>query len=448
MTFAPTLEHITRNNNPARNFSSQHLENLYFFGVIFIYLPLLPIGNAETQPFIWLFVVLLGAPWLLLNGNQRINTFSLYGFAFATIIWARLWVDSINGTPDIAFSVKYIFIILCLCTSFLVKSGHTRTALNCVIIAHVIVLGISIIPGLNSAFSSAMTMFFGRYSGDLFDVRGLSYFAPEPSYAAICLGGLLALDQIEKAKSYKRIFDLRTGTIIILLMSTKALMGAVILLIFGLSFLIGRPSLVKTICAAAGAALVGIVSLNSGRVSQLLEMLKAIDWSQLDLETSLTAISLVEASGSTRLITNSSAFLGGIKNWHGNGIGSYGQQWVTWADAAGWQLLERHEVLGDAYKAGLPATNHSVIANLTFEVGAIFIIWYLAFLSYVFINKEMKHRWTCFWYVFLLTIFLSLFQYQITNPMIWYIFIVYKAIYTNSAEETSPATSLIKLAKA
>lgn len=414
--------------------SPPSIGDFYLLGAVFIYTPLLPVGNAETQPFMWLATIILFGSWTLLTGKAQLNTFIFFGLSLALLIFTRFWADLIQGEANIIFLIKYLFIIATLGTSYLVFKFDSNRVLNFVIYLHCTVLLISIIPGANSVFTDIMTAFFERYSGNLYSVRGLSYFSPEPSYAAICLSGVLALDQIDKATKKKNSFSFRTGVILVLLMSTKALMAAVVLMIYGISYLIGRPSILKTVGAVSFAFLIASAALSSGRVAQLVGQLDQVNWAQLDLQTTLVAVSLLEPSGSTRLITNSSAFYGGFQNGLGNGIGTYNQQWIKWSDAMGWQLLERHEVLGEAYVAGLPTTNHSVFANMTFDLGIIFIVWYILFLAYVFYNKEMKHRWTCFWYIFLLTLFLSVFQYQVTNPMLWYVLILYKNIYKGNEE--------------
>ncbi len=424
---------IDRFNHKHTPIVKQDLYNLFFLGCIFVYIPILPIDIAECQPYLWLICCFIGLAFIF-NFGFKIDSVSALSIALFFFVTARFIADYATYSVNTIDFLRYIFPCAGLFFAFMAKKPPSIIIIDAVIFLHLLMVIFTIIPGFNELFREFMLNIYGRYGKLLLSgTRGISFLSPEPSYAAFYLSVVLATLRIFSETGVKSKMIFRELLLVFLIACTKSIAGVIVIIIYSMSFVFFDAKLrvkIVMIVLLFSAIPAAIEYTRFGKT-----ILRAADYaySEGSISDVINVASLVEPSGSARIIQNSAALYGAIRRPLGNGLGSYGDKWWYWADNMGWYVLPEHEVLSEHYLERRPLAAHAIIPQLSHDIGLSIFVWFSAFLMIIFrCRKSMKSSTNFF--IFGLCIIFFLYQSQMTNPSIWYLLALY---YYSSREKST-----------
>lgn len=393
--------------------TAETLQNIFYFGLFFVYLPILPI-DLETQPFIALVPVLIYLIHKIINEKTyKISEPAAFVLSLTFILVARLLLDIVS-TSKFAGLIWLIKYLVGPC-AFIYASQLTKPPpykmLVYVMAANILLLSLLSIEPFASYINQIMNLIYMRYStGDKF--RGVSLFSPEPSYTVNYIL-LFILFGFFYAKNNKIKYSLLVVGALLLL-SNRSMTAYAYLTAALAWFLVKSGTKFRLIALGSIFSVSGLVT-NSERISLMIDAAKNID-----LENIVLAISIIEPSGSTRVLVNTLALAGGLISLAGNGLGSFGDYWISTVQKIGWEFYFDHEVIGRYYSDGLLMPPQSFLSSLVFDTGIAGLIWFMAFTFWYF-KKISKSNLSSSHLYFIAVVFSVsfIFQGQISNPIPW-----------------------------
>jgi hypothetical protein len=386
---------------------------LFFIGLFFVYLPLVPI-DQETQPFLALLPVVAYFMLALVRGNPRKVPISvLYVFALVLLIMFRLVLDATDGIGPaaIVWAIKYLVGPFAFIYATQVNARPSDTVLVSILMANFMLLMLLSVGPTAAVAQPLMDVFFGRYSGgDQF--RGISLFSPEPSYAVnyIMLFFLFGFFYVDN----ERVKWLLLGIGLILLLFNRSLTafaycGA------AAAWMFFKTKRSFRLLSLAFLAILVVGILNSERYALMATAAQQIDFSNIVL-----AASILEPSGTTRILINVLATLGGLSSIVGNGLGSFSVLWSDIVQKFGWLFYFDHEVIGRYYSEGIPLPPNSYLSSLIFDTGILGLLWFLVFSIWYFRSLARSGRSGAHIYFIAVFWFVNfIFQGQVSNPIPW-----------------------------
>jgi len=385
---------------------------LFFLGLFFVYVPLVPI-DQETQPFLALLPVIAYFLLAAVRGNFRqVPVSVLYVFALVLLITCRLALDATTGlTPSgIVWAIKYLVGPFAFVYASQLDERPSDTLLLFVLALNVVLLALLLGPTA-ALMQPLMDAFFGRYSGGD-QVRGVSLLSPEPSYAVnyIMLFFLFGLFYVDNKKT--RYLLLGLGLILLVFnrsLTAFAYCGAALVWMFY------KTKRNVRLLSLLSLGLLAFAISHSERYALMASAAEKVDFSNLVL-----AASILEPSGTTRILINVLATLGGLSSVIGNGLGSFGTVWSDIVREFGWLFYFDHEVIGRYYTEGIPLPPNSYLSSLIFDTGIPGFLWFLTFSVWYFkslarVGRSPAHIYfiAVFWFVNFI------FQGQVSNPIPW-----------------------------
>lgn len=386
---------------------------LFFLGLFFVYLPLVPI-DQETQPFLALLPVIAYFLLAAVRGNAReVPVAVLYVLVLMLIIVFRLVLDAVNGlgAVGIVWAIKYLVGPVAFVYAVQLDKRPSDTLLVSILMANLLLLMLLTLGPTAAVMQPLMDMFFGRYSGgDQF--RGISLFSPEPSYAVnyIMLFFLFGFFYVDNRK----VRWMLVGIGLTLLLFNRSLTA----------FAYCAAALVWMFCKSKRSfrllSLVFLALLVVGIVNSERYALMADAAQHIDFSNAIVAASILEPSGTTRILINVLATLGGLSSIIGNGLGSFSIVWSDIVREFGWLFYFDHEVIGRYYTEGVPLPPNSFLSSLIFDTGIPGFIWFLTFSIWYFKSLARAGRQGAHIYFIAIFWFVNfMFQGQVSNPIPW-----------------------------
>ncbi len=390
--------------------------NILFFLSFCIYVKKLPL-TIETQPFI-IFSVLLGIiAFIKLKISKKDYFLIAHLFTLALYILFQLLFFKTGIIAFITYTVGPIVYLF-----FLNRIQNISVLLvKCVILLFTILAFILFfkIPILSDIYLYFHKIFISReILQDNSGLRGLTLFAPEPSYFAFSAILLLAILDLKmpnnKAlKKYKIL-------VIIIALFTKSALVFLYLLIYFLSFYFGgnilkkigsfKPRNILIAFVIVICTVIPFIAFNNSRPTQVITNA----YEHFEEGISIEKFLLKESSGSTRLIVNSLGFISINYAPFGWGIGEFQNNIPTVGQNYD-DLLSKHENIKEAYAGNKPLKAQTYMANLVGDIG-VFAFPMVLFLLFSFFT--VKHR-VGHGLKYVLFFMLVIGQGQISNPCIW-----------------------------
>lgn len=383
-----------------------------YLGCITVFMPLLPV-RIETQPLFFM----LGAALAFCSSSNRPRTITFFVFAYGAIVSfsALLSVGkySVASLTDwLKFVIPAIFLYFS-CTIL----PPPKSIQYAVAWAHLFLLALFL-----SGHAGVFETFFGRYLADPNATRGFSFLAYEPSYAATYLFTLIICANRTNAEARTQQTMLFPQIVfVICLLATKSILGLLFIAIASVeSFHFSLRKLARAI-PILGTCLLFFSFLNTSGTSRTLELAESV--SELDTDNIVTALSIVEPSGSSRLVGNWFAISYGINSVFGYGVGSFSSQWGALNYKNNNNLVLDHLLLGQAIDDGNP-TPQAWSGGIIFELGLIgFLLTFLYFKSISSLDQNKGNANVLITRIsYCLIVFLL--QSQISNPIYTYTLII------------------------
>ncbi|ASU23318.1 hypothetical protein CCZ37_12280 [Vibrio qinghaiensis] len=387
------------------------MSNYIFLGFISIYISLIP-SLGETQPIVLFIIGLIFFFDGLINKKNSyyallfaiLNFFLLYSVAFV------FFADGDSGT--LIKYLVFIFVTIAMCnlkSEYLSFNNYTIIAFFFIIIA------------LDQKF-------FGNNLSFVFDVvtprvnssleaggRGVPIIAPEQSYMSLILASLIIMCNstyiYSENKISKKTFIFTVVLLYILLILTGSLLSFLFLIgfLFIQFFKINHlPYLMIFLFV-----FILIVSENERVVDLVITITNIKDFTWKDF---LVLMTIVEPSGSTRLILASLAVMYSMDNFIFGGLGAIKNNWFLVAHENGWDFIAYHSVLGLQYKSSMPTEPQTIFYSLISDLGWFMSLIIILFLIVFIFIKIKFDRLTLMVFYFLS--FILFFQSSITSPYI------------------------------
>lgn len=387
------------------------MSNYILLGFVSIYLSLIP-SLGETQP-IFLFVI-----GLMFFFDRLVNKKNSY-YALLSLILAFFLLYSISfiffSDGDPGTLIKYLvftFVTIAMCN---LKSECLNFKVYTIIAIFFILIALD-------------QKFFGNNLSFIFDVvtprvnssleaggRGVPIIAPEQSYMSLILASLIIICNFTYVYSEnevsKKLFIFTIVLLYILLLLTGSLLSFLFLIgflfiqFFRINYL---PYLIIFLFV-----FIFIVCENERVVDLVITISNIKDFTWKDF---LVLMTLVEPSGSTRLILASLAVMYSMDNFIFGGLGAIKNNWFLVAHENGWDFIAYHSVLGLQYKASMPTEPQTIFYSLISDLGWFISLIIILFLIVLIFNKINFNRLTLMVFYFLS--FILFFQSSITSPYI------------------------------
>ena len=386
---------------------------LFFLGLFFVYVPLVPI-DQETQPFLALLPVIAYFLLAAVRGDFRqVPVSVLYVFTLVVLIACRLALDAtIALTPaSIVWAIKYLVGPFAFIYASQLEKRPSDALLLSVLALNVVLLGLLSLGPTAAIMQPLMDAFFGRYSGGD-QVRGVSLLSPEPSYAVnyIMLFFLFGLFYVEDRK--RKLLLIGLGLILLIFnrsLTAFAYCGAALVWMFY------KTKRSVRLMSLLFFVLLAFAITHSERYALMASAAEKVDFSNLVL-----AASILEPSGTTRILINVLATLGGLSSIIGNGLGSFSVVWSDIVREFGWLFYFDHEVIGRYYTEGIPLPPNSYLSSLIFDTGIPGFLWFVAFSVWYFRSLVRAGRSAAHIYFIVVFWFVNfMFQGQVSNPIPW-----------------------------
>lgn len=392
--------------------------NLIFLLSFFIYLKKLPIP-IETQPFIIFFLSVL---FLMV---QKVTITTRDAFLVFHIIMLSIYLlfqIIINKTGLISYFTYLVgpaVYLTFLNNPKLISERIVKSiVLLYAIITIILLLKLPIAYYLVQKFYELFIPRPGWMDGS--NMRGVTLFAPEPSYFAFPSVLLLVALDILHLNGKKNILKYKLIVIAIIILSKSALvfLYSSIYLLF---YYIGNNPLKrfeviksKKILVFGFFILILILPFFLFENSRLVEVISNI-YENISSSENIKNLLLKEVSGSTRFIINTLGFLSIEYAPFGWGIGEFQNNFYIVGSQFN-DLMSRHEVIRELYINHLPLKAQTYFANLTGDTG-VFSVLLLIFFIWSFLQKTgNKIKRGLQWTLPLMLIFV---QAQISNPIPW-----------------------------
>ena len=247
-----------------------------------------------------------------------------------------------------------------------------------------------------------------------FGSRGISVITPEPSYYAFfsilffIFGEYHYIHKKCSKKQANLIFIMNT----LISLATSSFLCFIVVILFWFNkwyfykkklFLVAVPSIIL------GGVFYAATFSDTNRIFEVIVRFTTLISNDIDLHTFLF---IVEPSGSTRLILNFLALTNIFNYPFGSGLGTFNSFYKLNAELLNINLLN-HAVLKTYLNRKIYASTY--FCNLTNDIG----IFSILFLALVFFNndKNISKYYKRMLYLFIAL--MSLFQCQITNPILW-----------------------------
>lgn len=386
---------------------------LFFLGLFFVYVPLVPI-DQETQPFLALLPVIAYCLLAAVRGNFRqVPVSVLYVFVLVMLIMCRLALDAASAfsPAGVVWAVKYLVGPFAFVYASQLDKRPSDRLLMAVLMLNLVLLVLLSLGPTAAIMQPLMDAFFGRYSGGD-QVRGISLFSPEPSYAVnyIMLFFLFGLFYVDDQK--RRWLLIGLGLVLLVFnrsLTAFAYCGAALVWMFY------KTKRSVRLLSLLFLGLLAVAITHSERYALMAAAAENVDFSNLVL-----AVSILEPSGTTRILINVLATLGGVSSIIGNGLGSFSMVWSDIVREFGWLFYFDHEVIGRYYTEGIPLPPNSYLSSLIFDTGIPGFLWFTAFSIWYFRSLARAGRSAAHIYFIAVFWFVNfMFQGQVSNPIPW-----------------------------
>lgn len=392
--------------------------NLIFLLCFFIYLKKLPI-SIETQPFIIFFLSIFYLMVKKITVTTKDVLLVLHLILLSVYVLFQIIIKK-NGLIDyftylVGPAVYFVF----LNNSKLISEKIVKwVVILYATVAIVLLLKIPIAYALVQNFYELFIPRPGWIDGS--EIRGVTLFAPEPSYFAFPSVLLLVALDILHLNGKKNLLKYKLLVIAIIIISKSALVflySSIYLLFYYLgNNPLRRIQIIKSkrIIVFFFFILILLIPFFIFENSRLVEVLGNI-YDNVSNSENFKNLLLKEVSGSTRFIINTLGFLSIEYAPFGWGIGEFQNNFYVVGEQFD-DLMSRHEVIRPLYLNHLPLKAQTYFANLTGDIG-VFSFPLLGFFIWSFLQKtDDKIKRGLQWVLPLMLIFV---QAQISNPIPW-----------------------------
>ncbi len=391
--------------------------NIIFFLCFFIYLKKLQI-DVETQPFIIFFLALCLILFNKVYIRKKDVFLILHILVLSIYLVFQIYFKRTGVIPYFTYLVGPVTYLVFLNRFQFVSEKVVKGII--LIYAFTTVILLLKIPGLYYLLTEFYELFISR-SGwmDGSDIRGITLFAPEPSYFAFAsVFFLVALDVLH-LNGYK-VLKYKLIVIAIAIISKSALVffytG-----IYLLFYYLGNEPLKrikaikpKRILIFISFILILIIPFFIFEQSRVVEVFNNI-FENISSSENFKNLLLKEVSGSTRFILNSLGFLSIEYAPFGWGIGEFQNNFYI-VGSQFHDLMNNHGVLSEPYIKHIPLKAQTYFANLTGDIGVFSFFMLIFLIVSLFGNTHSKIKRGLQWVVPLMLI---LVQAQISNPIPW-----------------------------
>lgn len=391
--------------------------NLIFFLCFFIYLKKLPI-DIETQPFVIFFLALSLLIFNKVYIRKRDVFLIIHIIVLSIYLVFQIYLKKTGVISYFTYLVGPVTYLVFLNRFQFISEKIVKGII--LLYAFTALILLFQIPGLYFILKEFYELFIPR-SGwiDGSDIRGITLFAPEPSYFAFTsVFFLVALDVLHLNGSKVLKYKLIVIGIAIISKSALVFLYTSIYLLF---YYLGDEPLkrIKTIkpkriLVLISFVLILIIPFFIFENSRVIEVINNI-FNNVRSSDNFNNLLLKEVSGSTRFILNTLGFLSIEYAPFGWGIGEFQNNFHIVGNQFH-DLMSNHEVLRESYIDHLPLKAQTYFANLIGDIG-IFSFFMLTFLIVsLFRNNHSKIKRGLQW---IIPLMLVLVQAQISNPIPW-----------------------------
>lgn len=385
-------------------------ENLLLFAAMVMYVPIVP-GLGETQPWMFVICALFFCVLMLVVGEPiRINAYLISLCVFTALFCLTSIVGQVSIRPSGEFAKLLIVLFMVWTLAGWVGVG-TLGFYKFFIALHLCLLAFVLVAG-----EGPMEALWGRYVA-FEGGRGISYLAPEPSYAATYSFFVLLAYTV----GYQtRIFTNRTILVLlfVILLSTLSLLGLIYALVAVVVLMRNRGLLAPVLAIVAAFSLLTLLGLATDRVER--EITQVLY--DLISDQSLQELTLAYPSPSTRFVLNGAALVSGVSSLVGHGFGTFEYRWTEVLRQVGLgEIVHVHEVLHVYAEQDLPLKTQALFPYVVYSFG----LFGLLLLAYPIkcITSLLLRREYAFALAGVLILFLFFFyQAQFTNPAQFLVF--------------------------
>lgn len=396
----------------ASSYSFQALASIFFLFCPLIYFPILG-RTAETQPAVATLAALIVVAALLVRTcyTGTISVFVLGSFAFTCLLvfHSLFFAQIVNWAELPKFLLGPFFFAVALCLAPYCGAWPLRIALAFLAMGGVLeVFSPSLYEILNTYISA------DRPGSEALSLRGLRYFTPEPTYAALSVFFLIVVNYflLRTAKISRHAFRAHLMLLIPMLLLTFSSYAMALLFIMGVAYVIRGKNIVLSAASLAFTPLLVVLVFNSEtRAGQLLRNISEVSWSNI-----VQTFFLAEPSFSTRVLSMGAAVQGFLRNPLGYGIGSF--QAIYWRhfNELNWGWVRFHEVVGQTYLERSALQPQSYLTALVHDLGIFGVTAFAIFLWGIRGAWGSTATQAGF---FLAAGFMLTVQAQLTNPIPW-----------------------------
>ena len=390
---------------------------LILFGIFTIYIHLLPI-EAETFPALMLlFTTYAGILFFLKSENYLLYYDEAGALVLLIIIFCYGTVSLItDGSRIIIEVIKYslgpLFYLYLRRRRKVICYKPLRNILLIVLFLTICVL-LEIGPII-----SLFKMIIPRFVA-IIKFRGISIFTTEPSYFSFfAMFGLVTTRYLYIKDRCSR-FQYRFLLILIFILSIFTLSVYVFLTIF--LFFIGILYYRNKMFGLLPFIVMLIVilfseSLPYSRITQMLVSTKKLIQGNITLNSYIFSY---ETSGTTRILLNLLAIVTIFIRPLGTGLSSFSSNILPNSESLGIDVMSHPIINRQLSKGHMYAQTY--FTNLVNDIG----LFSLLFLYIVFSNNT-KQKSSVYYIALLYILFMTFFQGQITNPILWYLIVLLK----------------------
>jgi hypothetical protein len=372
-----------------------------FLAVVTIFLPLMPVA-IETQPIIACIFILMhyagGRGASVRFYESRMMSWYMGIFLLYSLVGLFY-----NGVEALVTFVKVAIPLL-----FFIALTGVNVRISERLILAFISLHFFVLILVAVGYADVMSLIYDRFSAAKGDElgNGLSYFSPEPGYAAMYLfAAFIAVAY--GLDSPRRLFY--CWILLLLVVSTKSAFGFVLALV---GFFLVHGWRFLTLCALAFPFLLALLP-DDFRILHIARILENID-----KENFILSFVLLEPSGATRLLKNIPSAYYGVTSFWGYGVGSFQSAFAE--IASGIDVYREHPLLREVYESGGAIVPDSFFSLIAFETGAFSLI-YIASLFVMLQKMAMRRRRGTEIFAAFCVIVLFTLQSQISSPILLYV---------------------------
>ena len=397
--------------------SEKSIINLLLLLVFFLYVKKLPI-DIETQPFILFFTSIILILFTKINISKTDYWLVFYVLVLTMYFVVQFIIKQTGLIAYLTFLVGPLAYLVFKNKVHLFSGKLIKWII--VIYATVAVIIFFKIPLFYEIVKFFYSFFIPR-SGwmDGSEIRGITLFAPEPSYFAFFSVLLLACLDIVSLRGVK-VFKYKAVLVAIVIISKSALVfiyTGFYLLFFYLdfgsikSFFKVRSRKIIFITVSVVILILPFLLFEQSRIAQVFTNI----YQNLTNKESFEKLLLTEVSGSTRFIMNTLGYMSVEDAPFGWGLGEFQNNYHIVGHKFH-SLMSQHGELSYDYLNKLPLKAQTYLANLVGDIGVfslpLFLFLFLSLFQQT--NNQIKRALKL-----LILLMLVFVQAQISNPVPW-----------------------------